>query len=405
MTLPEISLNSCQEKAKNAIQAWLLNPNQKEFILRGGPGVGKSFVVNNVIQNLEDITNMQKLLGVNKHLHDILFTATTNKAASVIGGDTIYSVLGISIYNDYKTGDVRLNLKNANTRYSSLIIIDESSMLDERILNEILELTDQTCKVLFVLDGDQLPPVNSASIPVLDLGIPEIELVTQMRQDPNSHLYKTVLDVKGWVRGGNKPQLLEGPDIEYVDDTGLTEFINNMSNNDKMLAFTNDCCINLNQYVRKLRGIPSGFFQEGESIISCTTLPNKKGTVIFTDKEYIIGNISSPISYHGQFNYRDCTLDGHWCSVPEDPMQFRGILNKYKSNKDWKAYFYLKENFVDIRDAYAITTHKSQGSTYDNVLINLANFNKCPNQALLARLIYVALSRARYKVYLYGTLK
>jgi hypothetical protein len=405
MTSCASNLSKCQELAKGAIQSWLVNPKQKAFILRGGPGVGKSYVVNNVIQNLDEITNMQKLLGVNEHLHDILFTATTNKAASVVGGATIYSTLGISIYNDFKTGETKLNLRNATEVYSSLVIIDESSMLDKTILDTILKLTDGSCKVLFVLDGDQLPPVNSSNIPVLDLGLPEIEMTTQMRQDPNSHLYKTILDVKGWVRGGSRPDILAGPDVEYIDDVGLTDFINNMTDNDKILAYTNDCCINLNQYVRQLKSIPLGFFQEGEHVISCTTIPNKKGTFIYTDKEYIIDNISACMSYHGLFNYRECTLNGHRSLVPEDPMVFRSILNQYKSKKDWKTYFYLKENFVDVRDAYAITTHKSQGSTYDNVLINLANFNRCPDKAMLARLLYVALSRARYKVYLYGTLK
>ena len=405
MTSCAVSLTSCQVKAKGEIQSWLVNPKQKEFILTGGPGVGKSFIVNNVIQNLDEITNMQKLLGINQHLHDILFTATTNKAASVVGGNTIYSTLGISIYNDFKTGEVKLNLKNAAPLYSTLVIIDESSMVDPLLLTNIIKLTDSYCKILFVLDGDQLPPVKCGTIPVLEQGYPSVEMVTQMRQDPNSYLYKVIQDVKSWVRGGSKPQLLAGDNVEYIKDEGLKDFIENMSENDKMLAFTNDCCINLNQYVRKLKGIPLGFFQEGEHVISCTTLPNKKGTVIFTDKEYVITNIGSSTDYHGQFYYRECQLNGHYCLIPEDPMVFRNILNKYKAAKDWKSYFYLKENFVDVRDAYAITTHKAQGSTYDNVLINLANFNKCPDLAMLARLLYVALSRARTKVYLYGTLK
>lgn len=396
-------LNICQINAKHAIEAWLLDPSRKEFILMGGPGVGKSYVINNVLNDLQGIRDIAQILGTEFNITNICNTATTNKAASVIGGKTIYSTLGLSMFNDYKTGEVKINSRSAIHIYASLVILDEASMVDPILFSMVQKYIKDGCKVLYVLDPDQLPPVGGTTIPVIQTDISRIELVTQERQDPNSHLYKTLQDVKAWVRGGSKPNIIEGVDISYIDDIGLNMFILNMSQEDKIISYTNDACINLGVHARTLLGLPLDFYAEGERVTSNTTITNK-GTGIYTDMDYVISEISEVKNYCGVLNYRFCKLGDNFCNIPVSSKEFINLCNKYKREKDWKTYFYLKENFVDIRDSRVISAHKSQGSTYDNVLINLANLNRCPDKDLLKRLLYVAMSRARKKVYLYGKL-
>lgn len=70
-----------------------------------------------------------------------------------------------------------------------------------------------------------------------------------------------------------------------------------------------------------------------------------------------------------------------------------------KSN-DWSKYFFYKKTVLDIRDVYASTVHSSQGSTYKDVFINLRNIYKYSDENLM-RLVYVAVSRAKEKVYLF----
>ena len=64
----------------------------------------------------------------------------------------------------------------------------------------------------------------------------------------------------------------------------------------------------------------------------------------------------------------------------------------------------MKETFPDLRAKDSCTVHKSQGSTYDTVFVDLGDLSVCRNPADAARLFYVAFSRARNRVVMYGNL-
>ena len=57
---------------------------------------------------------------------------------------------------------------------------------------------------------------------------------------------------------------------------------------------------------------------------------------------------------------------------------------------------------MDLRLPYASTVHKAQGSSYDEVVVDLESFEACKSYSVASRLLYVAASRARNKVYFYG---
>jgi hypothetical protein len=63
----------------------------------------------------------------------------------------------------------------------------------------------------------------------------------------------------------------------------------------------------------------------------------------------------------------------------------------------WQSFYLLQQTFDDIAFSYAITTHKSQGSTYDSVYIDLPDLMKSPD---LKTIVYTALTRSK-KVYIY----
>ena len=399
-----MKLTPCQEKAKVEIEAWLLDSSRPEFILSGGAGVGKSTLLNLILKDMNQINKMCELLDVDQRLHDVVFTATTNKAASVINGETIFSLLGIALYNNYKTGEVQYNTRNAKHMWNSLIIVDESSMVSNAVL-KLINKQCKNCKVLYVGDKNQLHPVGLDYSPVFDSGIESVHMTTQCRQESNTHLYKVICDVQRWVETGVQCKLEEGDGVTYVHDEGLVDFINTSTDEDKIITYTNKGSIQLNEFVRFKRNLSSTFFEEGEPVLSCTTFPSKyKTRRIITDGQYTINDISSVKNFGGTLNYYEANLNGIPVEAVENPIQFANLLKKLKSEKNWQTYFTLKERFVDLRDAYAITTHKSQGSTYDRVLINLSNFKRCQDKSMLARLLYVALSRARSEVFLYGSL-
>jgi hypothetical protein len=77
------------------------------------------------------------------------------------------------------------------------------------------------------------------------------------------------------------------------------------------------------------------------------------------------------------------------------------FLSMAKSNSSfWKDYYSLKEFFADIRLPYAITSYKSQGSTYENVYIDVADIKRNRDKTLVLRHLYVGITRASKNVYL-----
>ena len=79
-------------------------------------------------------------------------------------------------------------------------------------------------------------------------------------------------------------------------------------------------------------------------------------------------------------------------------------MKYYSSRKQWDRYFKLKGNFPDLRSVAASTTHKAQGSTYDTVIVDLADIGTCTNMEQTARMAYVALSRPKHRIFIRGQL-
>ena len=91
-------------------------------------------------------------------------------------------------------------------------------------------------------------------------------------------------------------------------------------------------------------------------------------------------------------------------AIAKDPQELKMKIKQQSIRKNWYLYFKLKNEVMDLRFPYASTIHKSQGSTFDEVLIDLGSFRVCDDPETAARLLYVAVSRAKNKVFFYGKL-
>jgi ATP-dependent exoDNAse (exonuclease V) alpha subunit len=82
--------------------------------------------------------------------------------------------------------------------------------------------------------------------------------------------------------------------------------------------------------------------------------------------------------------------------TPEQDIQRRDL---------WKEMFNAQGSMGDLRPPYAQTTHKAQGATHDSVYIDLQDIMKCRQHTLRARLLYVALTRAKTNCYIREDIK
>ena len=123
---------------------------------------------------------------------------------------------------------------------------------------------------------------------------------------------------------------------------------------------------------------------------------------------FSVGNKTVPSQTKGYVS----RIEGNTVYVVTDVAEVYGIympyeqkakhLSKYKRTHSMYEYMQEKSKYLDIRSGYATTIHQSQGSTYDTVFLDLADVNaRCRDKELKQRLIYVALTRARDKVYVY----
>ena len=90
--------------------------------------------------------------------------------------------------------------------------------------------------------------------------------------------------------------------------------------------------------------------------------------------------------------------------LPVDRAHFTELIKYFGQKKIWERYWHLKKTYPDLRPRDAATVHKAQGSSHDVVLIDLGDISSCHQTQTAARLLYVAFTRARQRVVLYGGL-
>lgn len=422
VTLP---LNAGQKAAADGFFEFLFSED-KALNISGPGGVGKTFLMSHMIdQIMPRYLETSKLMGLEARFVEVEMTATTNKAAEVLAiatqrpTSTIHSFLNLKVQDDYSTGDSKLTrTPNWTVHQKKIVFIDECSMIDSPLLKHIEEGT-HGCKIVYVGDHCQLAPVKEPISPIYKQGLPFFELTEQMRtsipelQATNTQLRQTV------ETGEFKPLRIIPGIIDWLDDqdmaTGLEIYFKQQNPDCRVLAYTNKRVIQFNDHIRNIRQQPDEW-QVGEMVInnSAIRLSNTQVSVeqeleifkqddrtekhLIDDDEGVFLEVrrTDLRSLHGGMLYD--------VPVPVDRNHYLALINYYAKGKQWAKMYNLKNTYPDLRQRDAATFHKSQGSTYDAVFIDLANLSTCRNPNVVARMLYVAISRAKQRVFLYGQL-
>jgi len=416
--MSKIIFTGDQNLALSNFHAFLLDPNEKYMIIQGAAGCGKSTLIKYLIKAVESQHKMFALLlqkNQKEGKFQTFLTATTNKAVTVLSdlsgldGTTIHSLLKLKVVNNTKTGAVQLSKKPDYSQiFNALIIIDEASMMDDKLF-KILDKTVLDSKVILMGDKYQLAPVGQLSSIMETLKCKYTVSMNKIMR--NSGIIMTTgaqfrQTVKSGIFGGlpntSDVQKVDGPTFQKQIDTVFTD-PNFHIDDAKILAWTNARVHKYNAHVRKIQGLPS-YLTVDEKIITNNPIQHSKGTWC-TDSILKISSISH------QCTHKDVTgrmiglnKNSHFAFLPNEPKEVAAKLRLLARQKDWHEYFEIKEEWLDLRPTYASTVHKSQGSTYKTVFIDLLDIGKCFIPTDVARMLYVALSRAKQKVVLYGQL-
>ncbi len=411
-----IELTKDQENARALIEEWFFNTEDQAFVLSGYAGTGKTFLIDYVVREVLRL----------KAGEEAVFVSPTGKAAAnlvkngTIAG-TVHSLIYMREGEEYdvdENGEI-IEVRELNfvkrekiSEKIRLIIVDEASMVNETVLNDLLSFG---VKCLFSGDGAQLPPV-SGSCPLLNnANYTMTEIVRQAADNP-------IIQVATMAREGRRiPYGNYGDKVCVVGRNALSAAQRKrlFLKADQIICGRNKTRNALNAEIRGYKGILAEELlpTEGEKLIC--TLNDWEKPLDGEERFYLVNGIigvareispsfddlasmeftadfmetgvtvpfDTGIFTKGEYSHlygqRAITLaDG----TVVDEGNFE-LLRKLRAVKD--------EPICRFEFAYAVTCHKAQGSEFDFVVVFDESWAFGEEKS---RWLYTAITRAKEKL-------
>ena len=413
------SLNDEQAAAVAAMEAWAndSNSDNRYFLLAGSAGTGKTFCVQQLIRRIKG---------------RMVFTAPTNKATKVLRDSvsregyqpeckTLYSLLGLRLEANGEIRELAHPEEPIDLSQYRAIVVDEASMVNSnlfRYLNETAVAFD--LKVLFMGDSAQLPPVGEKSSEVWSINNGAtlkrvmrydnqiLKLATAIRSvvDHPAPTVKLATDNDG-EQGIWKLSIMEF-ERAMLAAASRGEF--SSKNGAKAIAWRNARVDTMNKLIRNcIFDRPQAMWLPTDRVIF--TAPAKDfedQTIATTDDEGTVERVTKgqhPI--HAGFDccFLSIQLDDNRVVnarvlAPESQLAYdrkvEELAQAARTNgRKWKAFWDFKESFHSLRHAYAITAHRSQGSTYDTAFVDWQDILTNRSRGEAFRCLYVACTRPK----------
>lgn len=396
--MEEIEYTKDQTTAFEEIKEWLQS-DETFKVLKGYAGTGKTTLLDGIVQHAKSIG-----------FHTVV-TAPTNKAVKVLNNRvsgfnhrTIHSLLDIKPKRKGgKEVFEPVDFPNAEVFSIDLIIVDECSMVSNKLFGIIKDKIQDGTKVLFCGDPAQLQPVNEDLSSTFEHRPSELDEIIRYGD--------TIAQKAKHVRENPKEislsKLMSPPDIVEGNSQLVNDYFSNWRdtpNNARMLCWTNK---RVEWWNKKLREVDYGYkpdepYTEGDILIANEPVEMNDEIVMMNSEE---GTILEVEERNDAWKITLKKETGGRCRVrivkEEYKQNLKNDLNKARRNKNWSKFWALKGKYHDVRHAYALTVHKSQGSTFTKVFMDSGDISK--NRDILERnqLIYVAMTRASNKVIIY----
>ena len=341
---------------------WYKDGDQ-HFVLSGYAGTGK--------------TTLAKYIADVIGKDDVYFCAYTGKAANVLrekgceNAATIHSHVYRFLYDKDGKNPVFGFNHDSELRQAKLVIVDEYSMLNDTIIQDIHRLAK---KVLYLGDPFQLPPVKD----VRSMLEPDCFLEEVHRQALNSPILRAATD----VRLGRNISIGDHGEFVYEKRGYLTNQM--LLDADQVICGINRTRYSLNAHLRKLRGHSEfDFFTKDEKVMC---LRNNRDNGLFNG---MMGICRSCDDSNRNYVTIDFECDGHIyyelkvarCDVEKKPAE-------YDSRSRLERFDY----------GHVITCHKAQGSEFNSVVVIKEAFGDTLEDR--RKWTYTALTRAKNKLIL-----
>ena len=366
--------------------------NHKIFILTGGPGTGKTTVINGIIAVYAllhglDLRKSQDL--------PILLAAPTGRAArrmnelTGLPSATIHRHLGMTGDDDTSHLDDYLD--------ADFIIVDEFSMVDTWLANQLLSNISSNTKLLIVGDADQLPSVSPGQV-LADLLkiplLPQTKLEKIYRQSKDS----TIVTLASQIQKGILPTDFTEKKADRSYFEAHSEHIPKMIERIVEAALRSGIPAQDVQVLAPMYRGQAGIDHTNQLMQNLIN-PSETEQIIFeaTDCQYRQGdkvihlvNDAESNVFNGDLGYITDLLPAKYTDSKQDELTI---------NFDGNEVIYPRSEWYKIRLAYAMSIHKSQGSEFPVVILPITSSS---HRMLQRNLIYTAITRAKSKLILLG---
>ena len=360
--------------------------NNNICIISGGPGTGKTTIINAITKlYIED-----KLLGPADIMESIALLAPTGRASKKLATSTNLPAYTIHRYLKWYKDSNDFFYNEYNKTNHKLIIVDEVSMIDVDLFNALLNGISSNVKLILVGDTFQLPSVGPGL--VLDDLISSdyfnfVPLNQIYRQSDNSYIAYLAKDIKN---NDLSEEFLKKKDdytffqtdnsmikdaIEQIIRISLKKKIDERKMQILAPMYKGENGIdNLNILLQKIYNPPS--INKREIVyLDITYREGDKVLQLLNDLEKNVFN--GDIGYIKEINGGNITID-------------------FEGNK----VVYTKKDLKQIKHAYAITIHKSQGSEFEHVIMPISTSYY---KMLYNKLVYTGVSRAKKSLTIVGS--
>ncbi len=377
---------------REAIQAAMENG---VLVITGGPGTGKTTIINAIIKLCEAEGYEIELAAPTGRAAKRMEEATGHKA------QTIHRLLGISFVNENSRNQT-FEKDEDNPIEAEVIIVDESSMIDILLMHSLLKAISQGTRLIIVGDSNQLPSVGPGNVlrDIIDSGVIKVCRLTEIfRQAQESAI----------ITNAHKINRGEYPDLKQKDkdfffmrrnnaqelsslivsliSTRLPKYLNCEPMDIQVLTPMRKSPLGVtalnallqdalnppdsNKREREFRGIK---FREGDKVMQIKNNYNVEWKIVEYGKvtEDGVGVFNGD---EGIITYID--LDNEYVEILFD---------------DNKIVHYDFTQMDEIDLSYAVTIHKSQGSEYKAVIMPLLSG---PDMLMSRNLLYTGLTRAK----------
>jgi exodeoxyribonuclease-5 len=408
-----VKLNPEQEIAVKGAIDFIKNGNPKEYyVIEGKAGTGKTTIAEQIVR---EFPNSATYVAALSHKAKSVIREKFRKSKIFARFESIASLLGQSMNLENGIFEAPQKGKSVPIENADIIIIDEASMINEQAMELIFEKKSKNSKVIFLGDVGQLPPIRtvensyykdkkellSKKSPVFE-GKNKSKLLERVRQGEDSPILPFA---DHFWENSQKNTPDENPAKErknIISDKGALIFTNsfndikqdvlesfkeaintNNPNHIKVVTYKNNTRQSINKFVHdSIFGVNSPEYNPNELIIF-----NDAYGDIENSFESQISTVSLPKRDGYDLSYVSAII-----LLEDVPREIDVIMSKDKEkyaelvSQKFKRAFALKgspeyrnaleeawgfkNKYAKIDYGYAITSHKSQGSTYDIVVVD-----------------------------------